>query len=260
MLAPCEKNAQPSESEASLNAAHRPLMLKALERRFSDGAKTFHVQNIRFYWKRSAWVLAIATGRLFKRSLDVLASASALLVLSPFFLILAYLIRKHDGGPVLFWQTRVGQWGEEFAFPKFRSMVTNAEAVKKELLEQNQHSEGVTFKMRNDPRITPVGRFIRKTSVDELPQLWCVLVGDMSLVGPRPPLPQEVQQYNLVQRRRLDVKPGLTCYWQVEGRGDIPFSQQVELDVQYIHSQSWWLDIWLLLKTIPAVILGKGAY
>jgi lipopolysaccharide/colanic/teichoic acid biosynthesis glycosyltransferase len=243
-----------------VDGINRPLMLKALERRFAKAGKAWSPSTLRFYWKRYAWVFAIGMGRVFKRTLDVSASVIALLMLSPLFLILAFLIKRHDGGPVLFWQVRVGQWGREFPFPKFRSMVTNAEAVKKELLSQNQHSEGVTFKMRNDPRITPVGRFIRKTSIDELPQLWCVLVGDMSLVGPRPPLPQEVQQYNLIQRRRLDVKPGLTCFWQVEGRGDIPFSQQVELDVQYIHSQSWWLDIWLLLKTVPAVILGKGAY
>lgn len=139
-------------------------------------------------------------------------------------------------------------------------MVANAEAVKAQLMAQNQHKEGVTFKMKKDPRITPIGRFIRKTSIDELPQLYSVLIGDMSLVGPRPPVPQEVRQYNLLQRRRLDAKPGLTCFWQVEGRGDIPFTQQVELDIRYINSQSFWLDIWLLLKTVPAVLLGKGAY
>jgi lipopolysaccharide/colanic/teichoic acid biosynthesis glycosyltransferase len=139
-------------------------------------------------------------------------------------------------------------------------MVVNAEALKDTLLSQNVHKEGVTFKMKKDPRVTWIGGIIRKLSIDELPQLWCVLKGDMSLVGPRPPVPREVAQYSLADRRRLDVTPGLTCIWQVSGRGDIPFPQQVELDVQYIQSQSFWLDIKLLLKTIPAVLLGKGAY
>jgi lipopolysaccharide/colanic/teichoic acid biosynthesis glycosyltransferase len=139
-------------------------------------------------------------------------------------------------------------------------MVTNAESIKKSLMTQNKHEEGVTFKIKADPRITPIGRFIRKTSIDELPQLLCILKGDMSLVGPRPSLPQEVMLYSLKDRRRLDIKPGLTCFWQVGGRSDIPFSQQVVLDVMYIDSQSIFLDIKLLLKTIPAVIFGRGAY
>jgi lipopolysaccharide/colanic/teichoic acid biosynthesis glycosyltransferase len=169
-------------------------------------------------------------------------------------------VKLHDRGPILFWQQRVGQWGREFPFPKFRSMVVNAEALKASLMAQNEHKNGVTFKMKRDPRITPIGGFMRKTSIDELPQLLCVLSGDMSLVGPRPPVPQEVARYTLADRRRLDVKPGLTCYWQVEGRGDIGFAQQVDLDVRYVNSQSFWLDLLLLLKTVPAVLVGKGAY
>lgn len=214
----------------------------------------------RFYWKKHAWQILVGGARILKRGIDIAAAASALIIFSPLFAILAVLIKATDGGPVFFWQVRVGQWGGEFAFPKFRSMVVNAEALKAALASQSHHGESVTFKMRKDPRITWIGRIIRKLSLDELPQLWCVLNGEMSLVGPRPPLPAEVERYSLADRRRLDVKPGLTCIWQVSGRGDIPFNLQVQLDVQYIESQSVWLDIKLLLKTIPAVLLGKGAY
>jgi lipopolysaccharide/colanic/teichoic acid biosynthesis glycosyltransferase len=154
----------------------------------------------------------------------------------------------------------VGQWGKEFAFPKLRSMVVNAEELKGKLTALNDHKSGLTFKMKNDPRVTWIGKIIRKLSIDELPQLWCVLDGKMSLVGPRPPLPKEVARYTLPDRRRLDVKPGLTCIWQVSGRGDIAFAQQVELDVQYIQSQSVWFDIVLLCKTVPAILTGRGAY
>src|SRR5262249_44370183 len=160
--------------------------------------------------------------------------------------LVALAIKLTDWGPVLFWQIRVGRWGREFPFPKFRSMVRNAEALKEKLLTQNDHGNSVTFKMKRDPRVTTIGRIIRKLSIDELPQLWCVLKGDMSLVGPRPPVRSEVEKYTLADRRRLDAKPGLTCIWQVSGRGDIGFSKQVELDVQYIESQSLWLDFKLL--------------
>lgn len=196
-----------------------------------------------------------------KRVMDISVSLIALLLLSPLFLVVALCIRLTDGGPALFWQARVGKWGRVFAFPKFRSMVTNAEALKAKLAEQNQHGgEGITFKMKRDPRITWIGRIIRRTSIDELPQLWCVLTGDMSLVGPRPAVVSEVNQYTLDNRRRLDIKPGLTCIWQVSGRSEIPFDQQCQLDVEYIEQQSTLADIQLLLKTIPAVITGKGAY
>ena len=133
--------------------------------------------------------------------------------------------------------TRVGKWGAEFPCPKFRSMKVNANELKAALVDQNDHKEGITFKMKKDPRVTWIGRIIRKLSIDELPQLWCVLIGEMSLVGPRPPVPDEVSNYTLEDRRRLDVVPGLTCIWQVNGRGDIPFPEQVELDIEYIKSQ-----------------------
>lgn len=198
--------------------------------------------------------------RILKRLLDILVAGLALIALLPVMLSVALMIKLTDNGPILFWQTRIGKWGKPFRFPKFRSMVVNAEALQKQLLIDNHHGECVTFKMRKDPRITWIGRIIRKTSIDELPQLWCVLKGDMSLVGPRPALVREVEQYSLDDRRRLDVTPGITCIWQVNGRADIPFDQQVELDVQYIKEQSLWTDIKLLLKTIPAVITGRGAY
>ena len=139
-------------------------------------------------------------------------------------------------------------------------MFTDAEERKQALMAANEMAGGVIFKMKDDPRITRVGRIIRKTLIDELPQLWNVLKGEMSLVGPRPPVPQEVNQYSLSDRRRLEVIPGITCIWQVSGRSDIPFDRQVELDVQYIQSQSLWTDLKILLKTVPALLLGSGAY
>ncbi len=197
----------------------------------------------------------------FKRAMDIVVSAVALILLSPLFLILAVAIRLQDGGPALFWQNRVGLWGREFRFPKFRSMVPNAEQLKQQLAAANQHGDtGITFKIKRDPRITPIGAVIRKLSLDELPQLWCVLIGDMSLVGPRPPVPSEVARYALSDRRRLDVKPGLTCIWQVSGRSELSFEHQVKLDAEYIDSHSILLDLTLLLKTIPAIITGRGAY
>jgi lipopolysaccharide/colanic/teichoic acid biosynthesis glycosyltransferase len=195
-----------------------------------------------------------------KRVIDVAVSAALAVVLAPLFVLVAALIKLTDGGPVLFWQTRVGRWGREFAFPKFRSMVPNAEQLLAGLLASNDHKESVVFKMQADPRVTWIGRILRKFSIDELPQLWCVLKGDMSLVGPRPPVPREVVQYRLHDRRRLDVLPGLTCIWQVSGRSLIPFPRQVELDLEYIENPSTWLDVKLLLSTIPAVLFPKGAY
>ena len=151
-------------------------------------------------------------------------------------------------------------FGEEFNFPKFRTMVTNAEALKASLMKKSDLGESLTFKMKQDPRVTWIGRFLRRFSMDELPQLWCVFVGKMSLVGPRPPIPSEVSKYSVADRRRLDVPPGLTCIWQVTGRSDIPFEGQVRLDREYIDNRSIFLDLKLLAMTIPAVITGRGAY
>lgn len=198
--------------------------------------------------------------RACKRGIDVLLSGLGLLALAPLFTLIAVLIKLTDGGPILFWQTRVGLFGREFRFPKFRSMVTNAEALKDSLLSANDHGASVTFKMKKDPRVTWIGSILRRFSLDELPQLWCVFVGQMSLVGPRPPVPREVALYTLRERRRLEVVPGLTCIWQVSGRGDIAFPQQVELDVDYIRRRGFLFDLKLLLMTVPAVLTGRGAY
>lgn len=239
-------------------AENRIVLIEELYRRY--GTSGSRAQRTRFLFKKYSWMTVIGSTRALKRAIDLAGSLGLLICLSPLFLIIATLIKLTDRGPVLFWQTRVGLWGREFPFPKFRSMVTNAEKLKDALLKANDHGASVTFKMKNDPRVTWIGKFIRRGSIDELPQLWCVLKGDMSLVGPRPPVVREVEQYSLADRRRLDALPGLTCIWQVSGRGDIPFPEQVQLDVNYIDSQSIWLDISLLLKTIPAVMAGKGAY
>ena len=217
-------------------------------------------KTLRLYFKRAAWVTVVHTTFLAKRLLDIIASALLLMLLSPVFLACAIAIRRNSPGPVFFKQTRVGRWGKLFSMWKFRSMYIDAETRKKELEKMNEMNGGVLFKMKEDPRITKVGKFIRKASIDELPQLWNVFVGDMSLVGPRPALPSEVNQYSLAERRRLEVIPGITCIWQVSGRSDIPFDEQVGLDVEYIESQSLWLDFKLLFLTIPAVLLGRGAY
>lgn len=195
-----------------------------------------------------------------KRFFDMTVSAIALLVLSPLFLIVALLIGLNSKGSIFFPQMRVGKGGELFKMWKFRSMYIDAEARKATLIKQNEMKGGVLFKMKKDPRVTPVGRFIRKFSIDELPQLWNVFIGDMSLVGPRPPLPIEVAQYTPYQRRRLTITPGITCIWQVSGRSEIPFEKQVKMDLEYIANQSFWFDMALLLKTVPAVLKAKGAY
>jgi len=218
------------------------------------------LRSVRIGLKKFSWLAVVSGTTFLKRVMDIVVAAIVLLVLAPVFMAVALAVWLEDGGAPLFWQSRIGQWGRPFPFPKFRSMVKDAEERKKQLLAANQHGEGVTFKLKRDPRITKTGAFIRKLSIDELPQLWCVLRGDMSLVGPRPPVPQEVARYTLADRRRLDVKPGLTCIWQVSGRSELAFDKQVTLDVQYIDSHSIFLDIALLLKTIPAILSGRGAY
>ncbi len=216
--------------------------------------------SLRLQLKRLIWLTVIRGAYLAKRLIDIIASIALLIMLMPLFAIIMLLIYLSSPGPVFYKQTRVGCWGKLFTMWKFRSMYCDADARLKEVMAQNEMTGGVIFKMKNDPRIIPIGRFIRKASIDELPQLWNVLKGDMSLVGPRPALPSEVNQYSLQDRQRLEVIPGITCIWQVSGRSDIPFPQQVQLDVQYIQSQSLLLDLKLLLKTIPAVLLSRGAY
>lgn len=206
------------------------------------------------------WEGALSSLLVVKRAIDIGASLVAILIFSPVFLITAAAIVIEDGWPVFYTQSRVGMNGRAFNFYKFRSMRRDADRFKEQLIDQNESSDGVIFKMKNDPRITRTGRFIRRFSIDETPQFFNVLTGDLSIVGPRPPIPSEVAQYTLEDRKRLHVKPGLTCLWQIGGRSDIPFDQQVNLDLEYIHSRSIWNDIRIMLKTIPAVLLGRGAY
>ncbi len=219
------------------------------------------VVNATRQWIKIATWRAVVGGSLFlKRTVDLLVALLTLAIWSPLILLVILLIKIEDGGPIFFRQTRVGLRGRTFGMWKFRSMVLNADALKDKLLEKNEMKNGVVFKMKNDPRITRVGKWIRKFSVDEVPQLWNVIEGHMSLVGPRPPVPREVRMYTIEDRLRLLAKPGLTCSWQVGGRNAIDFAGQVRLDVDYIRSKSIWLDCKLLLKTVPAVLLGKGAY
>lgn len=193
-----------------------------------------------------------------KRMVDIVISLCALIVGFPIFLIVALLVKCTSRGPVLFKQSRVGVGGRLFPCFKFRSMYIDAEARKAELQHLNEVS-GPVFKIKKDPRITPVGRFIRKFSLDELPQLLNVLFGDMSIVGPRPPIPAEVRKYSPKQLGRLAVKPGLTCLWQIRGRSSIGFDRWVELDLEYIETMSFWGDLKLIVETVPAVLTGRGA-
>lgn len=194
-----------------------------------------------------------------KRLIDVVCSFMGVLVLSPLFIIIAIIIKTTSKGPVFFSQKRVGKNGKEFNMYKFRSMVVNAEELKEKLEAQNEMS-GPMFKIKDDPRVTKVGKFIRKTSIDELPQLWNVLKGDMSLVGPRPSLPKEVAQFDKWMNKRLEVKPGLTCYWQVSGRNNIDFEDWMKLDIKYVDERSTWIDIKLIFKTIGVLFGDKNAH
>ena len=195
-----------------------------------------------------------------KRLMDILLSLIAIIFLMPIFIIVAIAIKIEDPkGKIIFTQERNDVYPTTFKMYKFRSMVHNAEELLEELNNQNELT-GPVFKMKEDPRITKVGKFIRKTSIDELPQLFNILKGDMSLVGPRPPIPREVEKYNEYQLQRLSVKPGLTCIWQVSGRNSIDFEQWIELDLQYIRERSILLDIKLIFKTFFVLFGDKNAY
>lgn len=194
-----------------------------------------------------------------KRVFDIIASLTGLIILSPVLLITSIAIKIEDKGPVIFSQERVGRNGKTFKMYKFRSMYTNAEEILKELKDLNE-ADGPVFKMKNDPRITKVGRFIRKYSIDELLQLINIIRGDMSVVGPRPALPKEVAEYDEFAKQRLLVKPGLSCYWQISGRSDIGFEQWMKLDVKYIKEMGILTDLKIILLTIPAVLKGEGSY
>jgi exopolysaccharide biosynthesis polyprenyl glycosylphosphotransferase len=205
------------------------------------------------------WVIRMKILRGLKRLLDIFVAGVAAILASPIMLFTALAIKLDSPGPVFFKQVRVGKWGRNFYCYKFRSMYIDAEARKAALMTQNE-ADGPVFKIKNDPRITRVGRIIRKLSIDELPQLLNVLTGEMSLVGPRPPVPREVDQYEFDQRRRLEVTPGITGLQQVSGRSSLDFKRWVELDLQYISNQSFWEDVKILLKTVPAVVTSRGAY
>ena len=216
--------------------------------------------NLRLCFKRVGWRCQANAGEFLKRAFDLSGSLILLLLLLPAFLLIGLLVKLEDGGPMFFAQTRVGRFGKEFRMFKIRSMCLDAEERLKQLLPQNHHGKGITFKIKDDPRITRVGRWLRKYSFDELPQIYNILIGDMSFVGPRPPLPREVQRYTLADRRRLAAIPGITCFWQISGRSEIDFKGQVKLDVDYIERRDFWLDVKILAKTVPAVLSGKGAY
>ncbi len=230
-------------------------LLRELQKTYGRG---FRWQVLKLLYRKYYQRLRPMIFDFSKRLFDFVVSGLLLLLLSPLFLFLIVLVRL-DRGPAFYSQTRVGRHGRTFRFWKFRSMVVNADRLKAQLMAENESQDGVIFKMRRDPRVTPIGRIMRRTSLDELPQLYNVFRGDMSLVGPRPPLPDEVQYYNTRERQRLETNQGITCIWQVSGRSDIGFQDQVSLDLTYIQNESLWYDIKLLIKTLPAVISGKGA-
>lgn len=195
----------------------------------------------------------------FKRAMDIVGSAIGLILLSPLFILVALAIKVEDPkGKVFFAQKRCGKNNKPFQMYKFRSMVSNAEELLEELMEQNE-MDGPVFKIKEDPRITRVGKFIRKTSIDELPQLFNILTGDMSIVGPRPAIPHEVAEYNDYQKQRLLVKPGLTCIWQVSGRNSIGFDEWIDMDLEYIEKRNLWMDIKLIFKTVGVLFGDENA-
>jgi lipopolysaccharide/colanic/teichoic acid biosynthesis glycosyltransferase len=197
--------------------------------------------------------------RVAKRLLDIVFSGLLLLLLFPLFVAIALAVKLTSKGPILYRSIRIGRGGQPLEFLKFRTMYIDAEARKAALTQDNE-KDGPIFKMKNDPRVTSVGRILRRYSLDELPQFIHVFVGDMSLVGPRPHLPQEVREYNAVCYERLLVKPGLTCFWQIMGRSDLTFEEWIDLDRKYVREMNFWLDMRILVKTPLAIIAGKGAY
>ena len=197
--------------------------------------------------------------RLFKRIFDLFLSTIALVSLAPIVLLIIIAIKLDSRGPIYFSQIRVGRGGRLFRVHKFRTMIVNAEELKSNLLARNE-ADGPVFKIRNDPRVTRVGRVLRRSSLDELPQLWNVLIGDLSLVGPRPALPSEVVHWEKWQCRRLVVEQGCTCIWQVSGRSNVSFKEWMRMDMEYIYNWSLWLDFKLIVQTILVIVTGRGAY
>lgn len=232
-------------------------LIEELHNRYCAGTGA---KKWRFIQKKYSWLIVVNGAKFLKRSMDISLSLIMLVLLSPLLALVALLIKITDGGPVFYAQARIGKWGREFNAYKFRSMIVEADKQVESVVHLSHHENSISYKVKKDPRVTRIGAFIRKASIDELPQLWNVVRGDMSLVGPRPHVQREVDQYTLRDRRRLDVVPGITCIWQVSGRADIPFPEQLRLDVEYIESRSIWMDIKLLFKTIPAVLFARGAY
>lgn len=220
---------------------------------------SFAWENLSSYLVLFAWLAYNQLNKNVKRAFDLLIALSSLPLVLPIMLFTAIAIKLDSPGPVIFRQERVGKWGRKFTCYKLRSMYTDAEARKAELMANNEADE-VVFKIKNDPRVTRVGRFIRKLSIDELPQIFNVISGNMSLVGPRPPVPIELESYPFDAFRRLEAMPGLTGLQQVSGRSELPFRRWVELDIEYIRDQNLKKDIEIILKTIPVAISGKGAY
>ena len=225
---------------------------RALSRRFKSHVRRAFLR---------LWLTLSGFGPSVRRSLDVLVTGVGLLCLLPLFALAALAVRLDSKGPIFFAQERIGERGRRFRMWKFRTMVVNADALKDELTKKHAAAvDGVRFKLVRDPRVTRVGRVLRKFSIDELPQLFNVLQGDMTLIGPRPPVWREVARYDNRALRRLEVKPGLTCLWQVRGRSDLTFEQQVSLDIEYIDQVRPLDELRILLETVPAVVAGKGAY
>ncbi len=227
---------------------------------FADGSllRNIHVEEFEDEYVVTLFREQMLVQLLMKRVLDTALSLSVLIILAPLLLLVALLIKLTSPGPVFFVQNRVGMNQRQFKLYKFRSMVADAED-RKFALEHLNERDGPAFKIENDPRITRIGRFLRKTSIDELPQLFNVLSGEMSLVGPRPPLPDEVRKYEWLFRKRLSVKPGITCIWQISGRNSVSFDRWMQMDHEYIENWSLWLDLKILFKTIPAVLTSRGA-
>lgn len=240
------------------HGSERDAVIYELHARYGD--QHYGFSPLRSTIKQLSWRAVVRATKIVKRLFDLFFASILLVITTPLFILITAAIYLESGAPIFYTSRRIGLWGKGFWMLKFRTMVQDAHKLQAELKRHTTHPLDPTFKIKQDPRITRLGKCLRKLSLDELPQLFNILKGDMSLVGPRPPLPDEVALYTLYERRRLNVLPGLTCIWQVSGRSDLSFSQQVAYDIDYINSHSLWLDIKLLLKTIPAVFFGRGAY
>lgn len=253
-----------SEEQSLMSQRHQTLRANGEQRQsdvlvdLTSGEPRVSLSAIESFVNRYA--IAPRWQRICKRAVDIIGASLALILLSPVMIVTAMALSITSRGPILFIQKRVGYNGETFRFLKFRSMCHDAEALRSEFLDQNHHRHGPIFKIEDDPRMTRIGRLMRRLSIDELPQLFHVLQGKMSLVGPRPPLPNEVETYSPRELLRLTVTPGITCIWQVSGRSELDFDTWVDMDLEYIENWSLWLDLELLARTIPAVLSRRGAY